>query len=205
MPPLRQQRTCCVWPSLWLVGTLSSSTCSMCKGSCVSVCCTVHWLPAACVLPCRKRIKPELKPTDAEDLLFTAWCGRMIPRAFSPGLPPLVEEAKKSKDPDASAWMLTDSRLWCVARLQCQRATSNQRLLPGGRQALQHFDRQRHLQFPTSACWRLSVVRAARRPLAQSVLLLWHPFVAACLQRPAFLQPRGLHKQPQDRDSGRGF
>lgn len=62
---------------------------------------------------CSVRTKPEL-PGDlgAEDVLFTAWCGRMIPKAFSSGLPPLVAEAKQSRDPGASAYMLTHSRLW---------------------------------------------------------------------------------------------
>lgn len=162
-------------------------------------------LACACVLPCRERTKPKLLGDNrVEDLLLTAWCGRMIPNAFTRDLPPLVKEAREnSRDPDASAWMLTDSRLWCVARPRCHWVPATQRLLPGGRQGLQHVDEQRHLQFPMSACWRLSVARAARRPLAQSALLLWRPFVAACLQRPAVLQPRGVHLKPQDRDSGR--
>lgn len=49
MPPVRQQRTCCVCPSCWLVGTLSSSTCSMSKGSCVCVC-VLHCPLAACCM-----------------------------------------------------------------------------------------------------------------------------------------------------------
>jgi hypothetical protein len=83
----------------------------------------------------RERTKPELVgDTGVEDLLFTAWCGRMIPKAFSPGLPPLVAAAKASRDPDAYAWMLTHSRLWWVAAdLSASGLTATLlRLLPGG-------------------------------------------------------------------------
>lgn len=53
----------------------------------------------------------------AEDLLYTAWCGRLIPKAFSRTLPPLVAEAAQSTDKGATAWRLTSSRLWYVCSL----------------------------------------------------------------------------------------
>jgi hypothetical protein len=64
------------------------------------------------ILTCRARTKPELVgDAGVEDVLFTAWSGRMIPKAFSPGLPPLVEKARQSKEAAATGWMLTPSRL----------------------------------------------------------------------------------------------
>jgi hypothetical protein len=62
---------------------------------------------------CSERTKPELRDeAGVEDVMFTAWCGRLIPKAFSPVLPPLVAEARKSSDEAAAAWTLTPSRLW---------------------------------------------------------------------------------------------
>lgn len=56
----------------------------------------------------RERTKPIV--SGVEKLLFTAWCGRMIPKACLTHLPPLVAAARQSSDD--SAWMLTDTRLW---------------------------------------------------------------------------------------------
>jgi hypothetical protein len=63
----------------------------------------------------RKRTKPRMiGDAGVEDVLHTAWCGRVIPKACQPILPPLVAEARESREDSACAWMLTDTRLWCV-------------------------------------------------------------------------------------------
>jgi hypothetical protein len=63
-------------------------------------------------MTCRARTKPVLVgDAGVEDVLFTAWSGRMIPKAFSPGFPPLVEKARQSREAAATGWMLTPSRL----------------------------------------------------------------------------------------------
>lgn len=91
-------------------------------------CAAVHAFEAACCagitdgvhtvvlllhagLPCRSRTKPQLLgESGVEDLVFTAWCGRMIPKAFSPVLPPIVAEA--AQNPNREALKLTPNRLW---------------------------------------------------------------------------------------------
>lgn len=63
----------------------------------------------------RKRTKPRMiGDAGVEDVLHTAWCGRVIPKACQPILPPLVAEARESREDSACAWMLTDTRLWWV-------------------------------------------------------------------------------------------
>jgi hypothetical protein len=62
---------------------------------------------------CSERTKPKLIGEEkVEQVMFTAWCGRLIPKAFSHELPPLVEAASKSTNVAAEAWMLKPSRLW---------------------------------------------------------------------------------------------
>lgn len=76
---------------------------------------TIGHFKVVSLLHCRQQTKPVLiGDAGAEDLMYTAWCGRLIPKAFSTDLPPLVAEAAQSTDKGATAWRLTSSRLWCV-------------------------------------------------------------------------------------------